>query len=60
MKTNFQNMTIKELKKYILEHREDQEAFYIFMDKIDAKSSDRIYDSNDIEKFSELFKQHKK
>ncbi len=60
MKNDFQTMTIKQLKKYILEHREDQEAFTIFMDKIEAESSNKIYNANDIEQFSDLLKQHQK
>jgi hypothetical protein len=58
MKNDFQTMTIKQLKKYILEHREDQEVFTIFMDKIEAQSSNKIYNANDIEQFSDILKQH--
>jgi hypothetical protein len=62
MKTDFKTMTIKQLRKYILEHREDQEAFKIFMDRIDSKPSDQIYDATDtdMERFSEILKEHQK
>jgi hypothetical protein len=31
---NFQSMTQKELKSYILKNREDQEAFYAYVDRL--------------------------
>ena len=34
MKQNFQAMSRKELRSYILENRDDNEAFYAYMDKI--------------------------
>ncbi len=33
-KPNFQAMTKEELRAYVLEHRDDQEAFYAFADKL--------------------------
>ena len=33
-KLNFQEMSQQELHKYILTHREDQEAFYTYIDKL--------------------------
>ncbi|MFN6569145.1 DUF6887 family protein [Dendronalium sp. ChiSLP03b] len=33
-KPNFQAMTKQELRAYVLEHRDDQEAFYAFADKL--------------------------
>ena len=39
MKPNFQEMTRQELRTYVLEHRDDKEAFYAYMDKIHAKSN---------------------
>ncbi|MUG94562.1 hypothetical protein F7734_20150 [Scytonema sp. UIC 10036] len=32
-KPNFQEMTLKELKAYVLANRYDDEAFYTYMDK---------------------------
>lgn len=31
---NFQLMDQKELRKYVLEHREDQDAFHAYVDKL--------------------------
>jgi hypothetical protein len=31
IKPNFQTMNQKELQQYVLEHREDQEAFYVYV-----------------------------
>ena len=31
---NFQAMDQKELKRYVLEHREDQEAFHAYVDRL--------------------------
>jgi hypothetical protein len=33
-KANFQAMTKQELRAYVLEHRDDQEAFYALADKL--------------------------
>lgn len=33
MKPNFHEIDLKELKAYILEHTEDDEAFYIYRDR---------------------------
>ncbi|MFK0732145.1 MAG: DUF6887 family protein [Gloeotrichia echinulata GP01] len=33
-KPNFQTMTKQELRAYVLEHRDDQEAFYALTDKL--------------------------
>ena len=34
MKPNFQKMTPKDLRSYLLAHRDDDEAFYAYMDKL--------------------------
>lgn len=34
MNTDFQTMTKIELRDYLLKHREDQQAFYAYMDKL--------------------------
>lgn len=41
MKPNFQEMTRKELRAYVLAHRDDDEAFYAYVDKIKAEG-DRV------------------
>lgn len=33
MKPNFNEMSLKELRAYVLAHRDDNEAFYAYMDK---------------------------
>jgi hypothetical protein len=35
---NFQAMSQKELQGYVLEHREDQEAFYAYVDRLHVES----------------------
>jgi len=39
MKPNFLEMTRKELRAYVLSHREDNEAFYAYVDKMDSEGS---------------------
>jgi hypothetical protein len=39
IKPNFQAMNQKELQKYVLEHRDDQEAFYVYVDKLHAEGN---------------------
>ncbi len=38
-KPNFQAMNQKELQNYVLEHREDQAAFYAYVDKLHAEGN---------------------
>ena len=40
-KPNFKTMTHQELKNYVLSHREDEEAFNAYLDKVSAKK-DRV------------------
>ena len=58
MKSNFQTMTLRELKKYVLEHRNDQTAFQSLMDRIDSLAQDQVYDEVDSQQFSKLVDQH--
>ncbi|AIE72590.1 hypothetical protein D082_00610 [Synechocystis sp. PCC 6714] len=51
-------MTIKQLKQYVLEHREDQDAFEVFMDRLDSQPAAKIYDGDDVAQFAEILKQH--
>lgn len=37
MKPNFKEISLKELRAYVLSHREDEEAFYIYVDRINAE-----------------------
>jgi hypothetical protein len=58
MKSNFQTMTMRELKKYVLEHRNDQIAFQSLMDRVDSLAQDQVYDEVDSQQFSKLVDQH--
>ncbi|WP_208492135.1 DUF6887 family protein [aff. Roholtiella sp. LEGE 12411] len=60
MKSDFQAMTMGELKKYVLEHRNDQEAFQALMKRIDAQPQNQIYGEVDTEQFSSLLEQHRR
>jgi hypothetical protein len=59
MKPNFQAMTIKELKAYLLEHRNDTEAFHTLMDKIKTDTLD-FYSIADVNRFPELLEKSRK
>lgn len=37
MKPNFEAMTLKEIRAYVLENRQDKEAFRAYMDKLDTE-----------------------
>ncbi|NEP10060.1 MAG: hypothetical protein F6K14_07550 [Symploca sp. SIO2C1] len=60
MRSDFQTMTMQELKKYVLEHRNNQAAFHALMERIDAQPQDQIYGEVDTEKFAELLEQHRR
>ncbi len=36
---DFQSMNQKELQNYVLEHREDQEAFHAYVDRLHAEGN---------------------
>lgn len=59
MKLNFQTMTMGELKKYVLEHRDDKTAFQALMERIDAQPQEQVYGEVNPEQFSEILKQHR-
>lgn len=40
MNHNFENMSISELRSYVLAHREDDEAFYQLADRLEQDSAD--------------------
>ncbi|MGK7877946.1 MAG: hypothetical protein AB4426_32950 [Xenococcaceae cyanobacterium] len=60
MKSDFQTMTMRELKKYILEHRNDQAAFQALMERVDAQPQDQVYGEVDAEQFAALLEQHRR
>ncbi len=58
MKSNFQTMTLRELKKYVLEHRNDQIAFQALMDRVGSQEQAQVYEEIDVQKFATLVDQH--
>ncbi|NET70880.1 MAG: hypothetical protein F6K62_07955 [Sphaerospermopsis sp. SIO1G2] len=38
-KPEFKTMSLKELRAYVLSHRDDQEAFYFYVDKLNAEGN---------------------
>lgn len=42
-KPNFDAMNKAELRAYVIEHQDDQEAFYAFVDRLTAKPSSVVY-----------------
>jgi hypothetical protein len=57
-KPNFQMMTQKELHNYFLEHRDDQEAFYAYVDKLHKEGNwiemPPVESVQDLEKYPEF------
>ncbi len=48
-KINYSSMTLDEAKRYFLKHRDDQEAFYAYMDKLNASGRAIVIDPTDPE-----------
>ncbi|MEA5468784.1 DUF6887 family protein [Spirulina sp. 06S082] len=51
---------MKELKKYVLDHRHDQTAFQVLMERIDCQPQDKVYGEVNTEQFSALLEQHRR
>jgi hypothetical protein len=60
MKPDFQAMSVKQLKAYLLEHRTDTEAFHTLMDKIMAEPNAKWYSPEDADRFPEIYAEHQK
>ncbi len=65
-KPYFKAMNLKNLRKYILSHREDNEAFYTFVDRVETEKNwinnpplDSIEDMDNYPEFLEKIKQDK-
>jgi aromatic ring hydroxylase len=60
-KPNFKTMTSQELKSYVLSHREDDEAFYAYVDKVNERKDRVVYPPlnslEDLEKYPEVIEQ---
>lgn len=46
-KVDFNAMTLDEAKRYFLLHRDDQEAFYVYMDKLHTSGRAIVIDPTD-------------
>jgi hypothetical protein len=64
MKPNFELMNRKELRTYMLEHRDDTEAFHAYMDKLNALPPTTIFPApqsvDDLSNFSQLLEEHRR
>ncbi|NES21977.1 MAG: hypothetical protein F6K41_24400 [Symploca sp. SIO3E6] len=48
IKPDFATMTIIELRAYVLEHRDDEEALHLYLDRLHAKHPNpRVYKPED-------------
>ncbi len=48
VKPNFATMNVLQLRAYVLEHRDDQEALQAYLDKLHAKNQgSRVYNAED-------------
>lgn len=53
-KPDFLTMSKSELKRYLLEHRNDIEAFHALMDKINAEPNQKFYTVDEADILQEL------
>jgi hypothetical protein len=60
MKPNFLAMSKAQLRAYVLEHREDKEAFQALADKILENPHLNWYDTQDLANFPELLAHQQK
>lgn len=49
MSDRFDHMSLDEVKRYFLQHRDDTEAFYAYMDKLNASGRAIVIDPTDPE-----------
>ncbi|MGB8700271.1 MAG: hypothetical protein WCD18_12715 [Thermosynechococcaceae cyanobacterium] len=58
IKPDFEAMNQKELQKYVLEHREDQDAFYVYIDRLHTEGTwiemPAIQSDQDLENYPEF------
>jgi hypothetical protein len=63
MKTNLQAMTQSELRTYVVAHPNDVEAFQLWVDRVNAQPSRKVYPPiqtpEDIAEFERLVKERK-
>lgn len=60
-KPNFEIMSSQELKSYVLSHRDDNEAFYAYVDRLNERQDRVVYPPlqslADLEKYPEVIEQ---
>jgi galactokinase len=57
--SDFQHMSIDQLKAYLKRNQTDTEAFHVLMDKLNAKPNQKIYSALEVEKLGELINSSK-
>lgn len=55
--SNYDQMNLDEIKDYFLQHRDDQEAFYAYMDKLNVSGQAIVIDPTDPESETRAFAQ---
>ncbi|MEA5469030.1 MULTISPECIES: DUF6887 family protein [unclassified Spirulina] len=63
MKSTFENMSRQELRTYLLEHRDNEEAFQVYLDRVMAKPGE-IYPApktiEDLSNFPQLLEKNRR
>lgn len=59
MQPNFDQMTRKELRTYILQHRDDADAIHAMILKITADPNTTWYKPEDAERFPEIYEEYR-
>ncbi len=52
--SDFQQMSIEQLKAYLKQNQGDTEAFHVLMDKLNARPNQKIYSAYEINKLGEM------
>jgi hypothetical protein len=52
--SDFQDMSIEQLKAYLKHNQGDTEAFHVLMDKLNARPNQKIYSASEIDKLGEM------
>lgn len=60
MKPDYSAMTRAELRAYVLAHHEDTDAFHALADRILADPNLKLYSPEDIDRFPEIYEEHRK
>lgn len=58
MKPNFYEISLKQLRQYVLSHREDETAFHIYVDRVNSEQERTTYPPlkslEDLEKYPDV------